>query len=162
MKKIMIGMVVFFLAMASVTFADIREDILKEFYKMEARCEAGITYIGHADSLANIGFKMKEYNRQKKINKYEPIKSIGFDIAINAAYLEYEFAQTIWRWKVQFGDTSHYPAMDLYKAFYKFFPDSDIEKDYDGRIFYMDMISYAWGEASKHVKKAENELTGNK
>ena len=143
------------LVFASMSFAGSPEEVLKALKKLKASCDAGINYTDYTRSISDIEYEAGEYADSYR-NKP---KNLEFNSEIIGARVDYNFAALAWRWKIMLRESFFYEKGDMWKTFKEIYKDETLTKG-KTQLFYMDVISYAWSEAAKHVTRANEILNG--
>jgi hypothetical protein len=147
-----------------LTFSQSAKEALIALKKLEARCEAGISYRDYSPALGEAKFPVNLF-----LESSEAKENPDLALSIKTTFNHYDIAKMIWEYEFPYyEDYYNYVFVNSEKGqlFLKLYPNLEIDRKYiyvEGRgsvkegeqyIVISSAVRTIWAEASKELKKA--------
>ncbi|MGD0625120.1 MAG: hypothetical protein ABSB32_10420 [Thermodesulfobacteriota bacterium] len=168
MKNIFFMVTLFFWIFCSVSYGESAKEAFRGLKKLEARCQAGISYKDYGAALGDAKFEVNIFLESPEAKARPQLTD-----SIIRAMMHYENARHFWEYKFS-GYSRNYPEILPYfveEEVFRIYPEANKEykdggalmrmKEYDPestKVHISCLLSFIWNEASKELKKAAELL----
>lgn len=164
MKKMIIAVLLLVMS-ASVCSAETAKDAVRALKKLEARCQAGISYRDFAPAIGDAKLYVNLYTESEEAKKNPKLV-----LAITEAMANYQFANSIWSRKFSDGTIKDFIRSDEpeFDIFFEAYPDvkkvdtpESVVSETNGtmRLHISSAVKHCFSAASKELDKAAKLLS---
>jgi len=136
------------------------KNAVKALKKLEARCQAGISYRDYSPALGEAKFETNMFLQSKDAEDFKELRS-----SISKAVGHYEYANVIWQYKFLLNKDLFELDSDFSKSFLKAYPEANKQDSeggvittskYDNKewVFFSLVISHVFSAGSKELANA--------
>jgi hypothetical protein len=158
MKRLFIAAMVIGLTFTAITaFAQTAKEAIFGLKKLQARCQAGISYSDYSNAVADAKFPVNLFIESPEAQKYPELTA-----SINIAMQHYEYAGTLWNIKL----SDRFAALvrcdsEVAKSISQRYPQAKRDAALrEGYCYFIDsVLGVIWEEASNELKNTTNLYT---
>ena len=143
------------------------KDVYKALKKIEAKTQIGISYIDYRRELGDVQYELNLFLEGKQAKQKPEITE-----HLKKAMMHYLNAAKVWEMTAEKGNIGFYSPYvkyanptDIDKYFFKIYPKA-LDKlsnirgpGYEKEIYYTDLLTIIWNEASNELKKVASLLS---